>query len=401
MTVASTNTGTQHSLPHASLYSGPNFSGRTERIRDALQAMRRTGPTCLLPPEVDEALSGLAPTVDGELALGRRRSAQSTKQFREAFCFDCDREQNPLTLSGGEKVLLVLLAAHARGCCGLGVDVALEQLDVQRRRRFLQSVPAWLDAGTSLFIADNRMLEMNGHHMRHIPMCPKAGTQLRMSDLPALPTPRCDPQELVLDGVQFGYRRERPILRNVCASLQPGAVYHVEGSNGSGKSTLAKLLIGRLRPWAGSIRYGRLTARPWNTPGRFAAYHFQDPDVQLFTTRVGHELSGERDSDSRALAHSFGLADLLDRHPFDLPYVLRKRLALAAVIAANAPWLVIDEPTLGQDDATAACIASMLLDLAGRGRGIIVISHSPTFVSRLKPISLMLTNGILSGPLEN
>lgn len=393
--------------PKAILYCGSNFSGRTARLREELRALRRDGPTCILPPETDEAISGLAPTVHDELALARRRKDQEIRTLVDVLGFSCDRNQNPLTLSGGEKVLLVLIAAYSRGCSAVGIDVALEQLDVERRRRFLRAIPRWLQAGTSVLIADNRINDFGSSGILAIHMdrvAPNtAAHRAILTKLPTLPALAHDPQELLLDQIRFGYSRARPILCGVSAALRPGTVYHLDGANGSGKSTLAKLLIGRLRAHGGCMRYGGVCVDPWTAPGRFVAYHFQDPDVQLFTTRVITEFQpSSRQSPSwdeplsLALAASFGLSDYLDQHPFDLPYVLRKRLALAAVIATNAPWLVIDEPTLGQDDTTTSQLAAMFRGLAGRGHGLIVISHNPSFVSQLHAVPLMLRHGMFS-----
>jgi ABC-type transport system involved in cytochrome bd biosynthesis fused ATPase/permease subunit len=81
----------------------------------------------------------------------------------------------------------------------------------------------------------------------------------------------------------------------------------------------------------------------------------------------------------------------------DLPYVSRKRLALFAGLIRDVPWLVIDEPTIGQDDASCSHIAQILESKAKCGTGVILITHSEEFPKRFPVTSLTLQNGVLIG----
>ena len=177
--------------------------------------------------------------------------------------------------------------------------------------------------------------------------------------------------------------------------LAPG-LYHLRGKNGSGKSTFAKLLSGVLRPSHGRILFGDTEWSAHRTPGRHVSYHFQNPDLQLFTKSVEEELlvscPGHEDR-QEAVIEAFGLGDYLKTHPLDLPFVLRKRLALAVAMASPAGWLVVDEPTLGQDESNARQIAKMLEMQMLNGRGVVVISHSAWFRDLLPGVCLNLRRG--------
>jgi energy-coupling factor transport system ATP-binding protein len=222
-----------------------------------------------------------------------------------------------------------------------------------------------------------------------------------LSDCPRAPS-------IHLDGIRFSYRGAgSPVLLDISTTLEPGLVYVLDGANGSGKSTLAKLLAGVLRPQSGAMSLNGSTFQPWREPGTVFAYHFQNPDLQLFSTTVRAEVeAGPRalglSSDTvgraaRVWGNAFGLEGALDWHPLDLPFVYRKRVALAATFAMVRPWLILDEPTLGQDDETSETIRQMIGALADQGCGILVISHSVGFRERLGGHRLVLKGGRLGG----
>jgi energy-coupling factor transport system ATP-binding protein len=93
---------------------------------------------------------------------------------------------------------------------------------------------------------------------------------------------------------------------------------------------------------------------------------------------------------------TFGLSRVREEHPLDLPFVVRKRVALAAVLAAATPWVVLDEPTLGQDESSSIAIAKITQTLLDAGTGVIVISHSAWFRNLVHGHPLLLQNGAVT-----
>ena len=67
-------------------------------------------------------------------------------------------------------------------------------------------------------------------------------------------------------------------------------------------------------------------------------------------------------------------------------------MALAATLAMDRAWYILDEPTLGQDDSFAGFLVELLELLVKQGKGIIVISHSEFFVDKLSVKCLSLHN---------
>ena len=111
------------------------------------------------------------------------------------------------------------------------------------------------------------------------------------------------------------------------------------GPNGVGKTTLAQIAAGLLEPAAGEA----IAAACPPTSS-------QDPGRHLVTERVIDEVAlGADEARARAALAKLGLAALADRHPRDLSAGERERLSLAAVLATEPDFLVLDEPTRGVD----------------------------------------------------
>jgi len=200
-----------------------------------------------------------------------------------------------------------------------------------------------------------------------------------------------------LDGIGFAYGRNA-VFQGLSLQLEPGKIYHLQGQNGAGKSTLSKILCGVLKPTKGSIAVNNERTVPYRKPGSVFGYCFQNPDDQLFHATVGEQLRavGPRNPDQQTrveqIIRIFGLTGLEAMHPADLPFAMRKRLALASTFAAPRPWYIVDEPTLGQDDTWLWGFGCWLTAMVAGGSGVIVISHAPSFATSLDctPLTLEL-----------
>lgn len=297
-------------------------------------------------------------------------------------------DAHPLTLSGGEQTLLAIASAGIGGVSGLAIDTALEQVDDALRTPVLR----WLTSA----INESKIVD----HRLSISRASDLGIALEQIE----PSREASNQHLAPDALRYGLEEPaRPwhltnlelgyagsrlsVLQDVSLTLDAGVMYHVSGPNGSGKSTFAKALTGLIPARSGRIAYGGSADLPFASPGRLVAYHFQDPDAQLFSTSVREELetsTHDRDTASSA-AIAFGLGHLLEAHPLDLPFLFRKRLALAVAFSMRRPWLILDEPTLGFDDTAVRAVASMTKAALHAGTGVLVISHDERFLEAISP----------------
>jgi energy-coupling factor transporter ATP-binding protein EcfA2 len=362
---------------------GGNFSGRTCRLREfvGLPNAPDIEPTysqsAYIGPDVTSYLSGIAPTVETELELmaADRCAAKKSKKALEDLGFGYCLNQNPFTLSGGEQAVAAVLAATAARPKRLAIDSAFEQLSAETRTSLLSYLLNEVDG--DLMVSDNRLDEWHEGPTEKLQVAPDAPTV--RSDTP-LKLER-EPCEIELIDLCHSYVKGKPVFKNLNLRLEAGAHYMLSGPNGSGKTTLSKILCGLIKPTSGEIRINGKTVRPWRTPGKYISYHFQNPDFQLFSSKVNTQLAHSNEHD--ALAAWFGLDRYLDEHPLDLPFVLKKRVALASALGRKTGYVILDEPTLGQD-STSVFNSDRFVSSGLSG---LVISHSHIF-SKLQVIAI-------------
>ena len=196
-----------------------------------------------------------------------------------------------------------------------------------------------------------------------------------------------------LKGLSHVYPDGTRALDRVDLRIADGECLAIIGQNGSGKSTLVRHLNGLLRPTEGvvlidgqptaGLRVAALAAR--------VGLAFQDPDRQIFASRVRTEVAfGPRNLGQRGAAldaavtgalAAAGLADDADRNPYDLGFSRCKLLALASILAMGTPTVILDEPTTGQDMRGVERIQAIVAGLAAAGRTVIAISHDMRFVA--------------------
>jgi energy-coupling factor transport system ATP-binding protein len=221
--------------------------------------------------------------------------------------------------------------------------------------------------------------------------------------------------EISLEGVRFAYSGGLEVYPEpgLTLALSGGAVALV-GENGAGKTTLTKLLNGLLRPGQGSVNVAGTDLAATSVAGmaRIVGYAFQNPDDQLFERTVRAEVSfgpralGRSAAELEpAVARALGLCGLEGKeevHPHDLGLSERKWVAIASALAAEPPVVVLDEPTLGQDQASRRRLLRLLEVLAEQGRLVLVVTHDMDFVAESCPTTVVLSHGVVrhSGPTE-
>lgn len=156
--------------------------------------------------------------------------------------------------------------------------------------------------------------------------------------------------------------RETPTLHSITTRIPSGAFVLLTGPTGCGKSTLLRALNG-LIPHAsagtltGTVRLNGqdLATQPLATTCQQAALLFQNPNDQLFCTRVEDEIAfglenlgfpPEKIEERIAVAlKQVGLPDFASREIASLSGGQKQRVALAAVCAMQPHVLLLDEPT--------------------------------------------------------
>lgn len=181
------------------------------------------------------------------------------------------------------------------------------------------------------------------------------------------------------------------ILQHVDLDIRAGESLALVGESGGGKSTLARLLVGLLKPTAGSVEVMGFDLSRLHRRQRLPLYRrvqmvFQDPRGSLDERWRGRALLAEMrrlhgldDDDSTLirLLSEVGLsADTLERFPHQLSGGQRQRLALARALAVEPRLLIADEPVSALDLSTQAHILRLLRQLQQRRHlTLVLVSH--------------------------
>jgi energy-coupling factor transporter ATP-binding protein EcfA2 len=370
---------------HRELIVGPNFSGRSEALRTHLAA--RTGASFFVGPYAEGALSGLSATVADEIAIYAAPRAQRAVFAAQAF--EPLRLRKPATLSGGEQVMLALHCFSRSAYDGIAIDTALEQLDEENRAAAF----AYLSGGSfDVVLIDNRVRALATWSCRTLdPASRGPACDLARATADLKP---CHAPEIGLTDLDFGYRPNEPIFLNLKLTLVPGQAYRLLGPNGSGKTTLLKLLVGVLRPARGRIELDGAPYDPRRSGNRAIAAATQNPDHQWCGPTLREDMMRRRkafaasglpfpsDGEIETAACHLG-ATSLDQHLYELPLAARKRLSWLWPLCGALPWIVLDEPTIGQDSETRTALAATLSHLCTLGYGVIFITHDDDFAALL------------------
>ena len=193
-----------------------------------------------------------------------------------------------------------------------------------------------------------------------------------------------------LDDVEFTYEgSQEPALRGVSLQASPGETVALVGPSGAGKSTVAKLLLRFHDPTDGAVRLDGENVRDLELSSlrRNVSVLLQEALVLHGTIRHNIAIGKEGASDveiERAVlrAHAAGfIAELPEGLDSDvgergrrLSGGQRQRVAIARALVADAPVLVLDEPSTGLDAQAREALLEPLRALM-RDRTTIVISH--------------------------
>lgn len=195
-----------------------------------------------------------------------------------------------------------------------------------------------------------------------------------------------------MENVSFRYKHDYTI-EDICLDIDDKVLTILKGSNASGKTTLSKLMTGILKPQKGRVLVNGHDTRhiALGRIGQQIGYLFQEIERQLFATTVREEISfpmklrgqTQKKADDMVdrMLSLFSISHLTDRFPFSLSMGEKQRLALAAILANEPKFLLLDEPSAYLDDEGKYLLKEILKDEVKKGTGILVISHDPGILS--------------------
>ena len=166
-------------------------------------------------------------------------------------------------------------------------------------------------------------------------------------------------------------------------SVAPGEIYGFLGPNGAGKTTTMRMLLGLVRPDAGTaLLYGADPQRDVRLALRHVAGIIEEPRLYPY-------LSGRRNLDvlamldrtqarRAAVEEALEIVELRDRagdRVSEYSQGMRRRLGIAACLIRRPRLLLLDEPANGLDPAGIRFLRALLRSLADAGMAIFLSSH--------------------------
>jgi ABC-type Mn2+/Zn2+ transport system ATPase subunit len=179
-------------------------------------------------------------------------------------------------------------------------------------------------------------------------------------------------------GVSAGYGGT-PALTDVELTVERGQRVGVLGPNGGGKTTLFRVLLGELRPLAGTLVVsGRCGYVPQTERSRLD-YPVSALDVALMGVlgRLPWWRRPGRDERRRArdALDVVGLRDFGGREFGSLSGGQRQRVLIARALVQEADLVLLDEPFAGVDEPSAGLLMDVIDRLAAEGRSVMVATH--------------------------
>lgn len=203
-------------------------------------------------------------------------------------------------------------------------------------------------------------------------------------------------QAIVFQHVNLNYG-EKPILTDVCCSIEKGSYTAIVGPSGAGKSTLLQMIPALFSPTDGSIYVDGLEVTDASADitalRKKIGFIFQYPEQQLFAKNVYEDVVfGPRNvgiSEVEAEKRAYEAIQFvgLPQDVYDLPMDKlsggqKRRVALAGVIAMQPDYLILDEPLAGLDPVGKKKMLDILRALhRDAGITVVVVSHDADAVA--------------------
>jgi len=191
-----------------------------------------------------------------------------------------------------------------------------------------------------------------------------------------------------------------PAVRALSFAVAPGEMLGFLGPNGAGKTSTLRMVLGLLKPDAGSVR---LFGAPWSR-AMLARIGYLPEERGLYKRMRAVEavtyfarLKGLEAATARrralALLERLGLAEAARRRIENLSRGMAQKVQLAAAIAHGPDLLILDEPFSGLDPLNQQLIEGILLGETRVGRSVIFSTHTMQQAERLCRRILILRRG--------
>lgn len=198
---------------------------------------------------------------------------------------------------------------------------------------------------------------------------------------------------LKLDNICYRYDSNSPeVLKNICFEFEEGKVYSIIGKSGAGKTTLLSILSSLASPTSGKIylkdediaKIDKYEFRSKYVGVIFQSFNLLTHLTALENVMLSMDISGKKfDGKNKKelaieLLKKVGLSEEeANRRILKLSGGQQQRVVIARAISYEPDIILADEPTGNLDAETQSEIIDIFKMLAGEGKCIIIVTHSP------------------------
>lgn len=210
--------------------------------------------------------------------------------------------------------------------------------------------------------------------------------------------------------VSFEYELDRPVLRDLSFSIQPGEKVALVGHTGSGKTSIISLLQGFYRPQKGSVLLDGIPMNQINVQDLRSQIGVVPQDVLLFhdslRSNVAYGRPGATQEQIHRVLKAAQIEEFVNRLPSGLDTIIggedgftpsageAQRLAMARAILIDPGIVILDEASSSLDSQEEAKLQAAILELL-HGRSAIIIAHRLSTIRQCDKIIVMEAGRII------
>lgn len=196
--------------------------------------------------------------------------------------------------------------------------------------------------------------------------------------------------------------KHKPILRDVSAQFEHGAVYGIVGPNGSGKTMLLRAICGFIHPTAGQVlingqpvEFNRRLPEPVGIiieePG-FLPYETAMDNLQ-YLAGINHDFDA---AETDRLLTLFGLKSHEQEKVKSYSLGMRQKLAIVQALMEHQRLILLDEPTNGLDEHSVQMFLEEMTRQRDKGNTVVIASHHSDELQQIADHFYHMADGVLT-----
>lgn len=199
--------------------------------------------------------------------------------------------------------------------------------------------------------------------------------------------------------------KSRKVVDQVSFEVKSGQIVGLLGPNGAGKTTSFYMVVGILRPDAGSIFFDHdeVTSLPMHERARKGiSYLAQEPSIfrklsvhdNIMVVLENRDIpQDERESKLEQLLEELNITHISDSQAYQLSGGERRRVEIARALATDPAFMLLDEPFAGIDPIAVIELQKIIEQLKKREIGILITDHNVRETLGICDISYLLKDG--------